>query len=152
MSIVTISTFVASRALYNVLCPEILIKSVTTLTTSLISGVYHLISITKDTDLHKILITSDIIHDVTIIKSYIEDMEKTENKTILACIHNLNDTLTQLEHTINSITKKFELHKSLWFSYFRSYDITSEKESVLFLTEQLKHRFELLIKISSTIK
>ena len=64
----------------------------------------------------------------------------------------LNETLKELEHTINSITNKIEYHKILWFSYFRSYDITSEKESLVFLSNQLKQRFNLLIKISTTLK
>ena len=82
----------------------------------------------------------------------IKDLENTKNKTILASINNLNETLKELEHTINSITNKIEYHKILWFSYFRSYDITSEKESLVFLSNQLKHRFNLLIKISTTLK
>ena len=151
MSLV-LSTYIASRTLYNILCPEILIKSIRILTSSLLSGIYNLISITKDIDLQKILISTDLIHDITIIKSFIEDLENTKNKTILASINNLNETLKELEHTINSITNKIEYHKILWFSYFRSYDITSEKESLVFLSNQLKHRFNLLIKISTTLK
>ena len=152
MSIIAISTYVASRTLYSALYPEVIIKSITSITTSLISGIYNLITITQDVDLKKILITSDIIHDITIIKSFIKDLEKTENNTIVTCIHNLNETLKEIETTVNSIKNKFELHQKMWFSYFRSYDISLEKESIIFLSNQLKHRFELLIKISSTLK
>ena len=152
MSIVAISTYVASRTLYTALYPEIIIKSITTLTSSLISGIYNLITITQDIDLKKILVTSDIIHDITVIKSFVKELEKTENNTILTCVHNLNETLKEIETTVNSIKNKFELHQKMWFSYFRSYDISSEKENILFLSNQLKHRFELLIKISSTLK
>ena len=49
-------------------------------------------------------------------------------------------------------TNKFESHKNFWFSYFRSYDITSEKQNLKFLSNQLKHRFNILIKISMSIK
>ena len=152
MSIVAISTYVASRTLYTAIYPEIIIKSITSVTASLISGIYNLITITQDLDLKKILITSDIIHDITIIKSFIKELEDTKNNTILTCVHNLNETLKELETTVNLIKNKFELHQKMWFSYFRSYDISSEKESITFLSNQLKHRFELLIKISSTLK
>ena len=152
MSIVAISTYVASRTLYTALYPEIIIKSITTITSSLISGIYNLITITQDIDLKKILVTSDIVHDITVIKSFVKELEKTENNTILTCVHNLNQTLKEIETTVNSIKNKFELHQKMWFSYFRSYDISSEKDSIIFLSNQLKHRFELLIKISSTLK
>jgi len=152
MSII-LSSYIASRALYNILCPEILFKSITALTGSLLTGIYNLISITKDTELQDIILSSDIIHDITVIKSFIESINKRDhNKTIIECINNINETLQQLENTINSITNKFELHKKLWFSYFRSYDITSEKNTLKFLSNQLKHRFNILIKISTTLK
>jgi hypothetical protein len=151
MSLITISSYVASRTLYTVLSPELVINSVTSLSSSLLKGLYHLITITNDSELHKILITTDIIHDITIIKSFIEDLQKTNNKTITSSINNLNETLTTLDTTIESITKKFELHKTLWFSSYRSYNISSEKETLIFLSEQLKHRFNLLIKISSSL-
>jgi phenylalanyl-tRNA synthetase alpha subunit len=152
MSIVAISTYVASRTLYTALYPEIIIKSITTITSSLISGIYNLITITQDIDLKKILVTSDIVHDITVIKSFVKELEKTENNTVMTCVHNLNETLKEIETTVNSIKNKFELHQKMWFSYFRSYDISSEKDSIIFLSNQLKHRFELLIKISSTLK
>ena len=142
-----LSSYLATRALYNILSPEILLKSITVLSTSILKGVYNLISITKDTELQEIILSTDIIHDITVIKSFIEDINKTDNKTVIECINNINETLKQLENTINTITNKFELHKNLWFSYFRSYDITSEKQNLKFLSNQLKHRFNILIKI-----
>ena len=96
MSIVAISTYVASRTLYTALYPEIIIKSITTITSSLISGIYNLITLTQDIDLKKILVTSDIVHDITVIKSFVKELEKTENNTILTCVHNLNQTLKEI--------------------------------------------------------
>ena len=147
-----LSSYLATRALYNILSPEILLKSITVLSTSILKGVYNLISITKDTELQEIILSTDIIHDITVIKSFIEDINKTDNKTVIECINNINETLKQLENTINTITNKFELHKNLWFSYFRSYDITCEKDTLKFLSNQLKHRFNILIQISTTLK
>ena len=151
MSLV-LSTYIASRTLYNILSPEILLKSITSLTGSVLKGIYNLISVTKDTELQEIILSSDIIHDITVIKFFIEDINKPDNKTVIECINNINETLKQLENTINIITNKFESHKNFWFSYFRSYDITSEKQNLKFLSNQLKHRFNILIKISMSIK
>ena len=151
MSLV-LSTYIASRTLYNILSPEILLKSITSLTGSVLKGIYNLISVTKDTELQEIILSSDIIHDITVIKFFIEDINKPDNKTVIECINNINETLKQLENTINTITNKFELHKNLWFSYFRSYDITCEKDTLKFLSNQLKHRFNILIQISTTLK
>lgn len=147
-----LSSYLVSRTLYSILSPEILFKSITILSASILKGIYNLISITKDTELQDIILSTDIIHDITVIKSFIEDIDKTDNKTIIECINNINETLKQLENTINTITDKFNLHKNLWFSYFRSYDITSDKHNLKFLSNQLKHRFNILIKISIRIK
>ena len=156
MSIVAISTYVVSKTIYNALYPEVLIKSITSLTSALISNIYHIVSTTRDIDLKKILLTTDIIHDITIIKSFIEEKEVKEvkevNKTLLTCYHNIDETLKEIDDVIKSINNKFENHQKIWFSYFRSYDISLEKESIILLSDRLKHRFELLIKISSTIK
>lgn len=153
MSIVAISTYVASRTIYNALYPEVLIKSIVSITSRLISNIYHIVTTTQDIDLKKILVTTDIIHDITIIKSFIEEKEeRVENKTILTCIHNIDETLKDIDDTIKSINNKFEIHQKMWFSYFRSYDISLEKERIIFLSDRLKHRFEILIKISSTLK
>lgn len=153
MSIVAISTYVVSKTLYNALYPEVLIKSITSLTSTLISNIYNIVSTTRDIDLKKILLTTDIIHDITIIKSFIEEKEVKEvNKTLLTCYHNIDETLKEIDDVIKNINNKFENHQKMWFSYFRSYDISLEKESIILLSDRLKHRFELLIKISSTIK
>jgi hypothetical protein len=145
MSIVTISSLLVANILY----PELIIKSITSISTNIISGIYHLISITNDADLQNLLISTDIIEDIKIIKSFIENKDIFKNETQISCVQNLNKTLIELETNINSITKKIEYHKTLWFSYIRSYDISKEKQNTSELIKQLNHRFELLIKICS---
>ncbi len=152
MSLVTISSIVASRILY----PELIIKTVTSLSsisTNIIKSVHYLATISKDDlDLQNLLIKSDIIQDISIIKSFIEEKKfDNESHTILACINNLNETLVELETNIHSITEKLHYHEKLWFRYFRSYNIEKEKELIPILIEKLRHRFNLLIKISSII-
>ena len=97
--------------------------------------------------MQKLLSKTDILHDIIVIKSFIDETGK--NTTIDVCIENLRETLSELESNISSITSKIENHNKLWFSYFRSYNINSEKEKIPFLIEKLKHRFDLLIKIKS---
>ena len=152
MSLVTISSIMVSRILY----PELIIKTVTSLSsisTNIIKSVHYLVTISKDdVALQNELMKSDIIQDISIIKSFIEE-NKFDNTshTIISCINNLNETLTELEINIHSITEKLHNHEKLWFRYFRSYNIEKEKELIPILIEKLRHRFNLLIKISSII-
>jgi hypothetical protein len=152
MSIVTISSMVVSKVLY----PELIIKTITSLSSlssNLINSVYYLSSLAhKDTELHDLLIKTDIVQDIIIIKSFIEDKKNDDIKhTVLNCINNLNETILELDNNINSITSKIKLHDTLWFNYFRSYDITKEKNDIPILIEKLRHRFDLFIKISSIL-
>lgn len=152
MSIVAISTMVVSKVLY----PELIIKTITSLSSlssNLINSVYYLSSLAhKDTDLQDLLIKTDIIQDILIIKCFIEEKKNNNIKqTVLTCINNLNETILELDKNINSITIKIETHKTLWFNYFRSYDITKEKNQIPILIEKLKHRFDILIKISTIL-
>ena len=144
VAITSISTLVARKLLY----PEIIIKTITTISSNLISSVHYLSKISQnDLELQKLLITSDITQDILIIKSFIEENKYSEEShTILACINNLNETLSELEINISSITQKIEEHNNLWFKNFRYYNITKEKELIPILIEKLRHRFNMLIK------
>lgn len=145
MSITTL-TLVANQIMY----PEIILRSALSLTSNLIYSVKYLATISKtDFELQKLLATTDILHDIIVIKSFIEEKEKLKSHTVDVCIQNLSETLSELELNITSITSKIENHNKLWFGYFRSYNINSEKEQIPFLIEKLKHRFDLMIKIKS---
>lgn len=150
IAISSLSSLVASRLLYS----DVILKTITSLSGNLISSVQYLKKISEnDIDLQKLLNNSDITQDILIIKSFIEENQENFNSnTLLACINNLNETLSELEIHINSITKKIKDHEQLWFRYFRYYDISKEKEIVPLLIEKLRHRFNMLIKISSIIK
>ena len=152
MSILTISSMVVSKVLY----PDVIFKTITSLSSlssNLINSIYYLSSLShKDTELQDLLIKTDIIQDILVIKCFIEEKKNNDIKhTVLTCINNLNETILELDKNINSISIKIESHKTLWFNYFRSYDITKEKNQIPILIEKLKHRFELFIKISSII-
>lgn len=135
----------------SMLYPEIIIRSSVSITSNLIASISYLSTISRnDFELQKLL---DIVEDITIIKTFVEEKESTTNsKTIGMCIKSLNDPLMKLEHVIDSITKKIHSHKDKWFNSIRSYDIAKEKEQIPVLVNQMKHRFEMLIKVSSTLR
>jgi hypothetical protein len=145
-------SIVANQLIY----PEVIIKSTITITSSLINSIQYLNAITKKTnnnELNTYLNLNEVVEDIGIIKSFIEEKQNSnlESKTMNICIENLSIILSELEYNINSITRKIENHHNLWFNYFRSYNISSESSKIPKLIEKMRHRFEILIKISSVI-
>ena len=143
-------SIVASQIVY----PELILRSSVSIANSLVTSVKYLISISKDDiDLQTLLITNDIIEDINVIKTFIHEKQEENNTsdTVKLCIDNLSKTLEELEKHINSITNKIENHKTLWFNYFRSYNITHEKAVIPLLIRQMKHRFDLLVQITSSL-
>ena len=138
----------------SIILPELILRSTVSIASSLITSANYLVSISKnDFELQKILIESDIIEDISILKHFIEEKEtQNHSNTVSNCIQNLNKTMKELEENISSITSKIENHKNLWFGLVRSYNIYEEKKQIPILITQLKHRFEILIKISSSLK
>lgn len=142
---------VANQILY----PEIIIRSTVSITSNLISSIHYLSSISKgDAELQKLLAESDIVTDITVIKCFIIESEKLSERSpsVNNCIKNLSRTLENLEANINSISRKIQIHKQLWFRQFRSYNIQKEMELIPHLIIKMKHRFELLITIANAIK
>ena len=137
----------------SILYPELIIRSTVSLATNLTTSVGYLVSISKsDIELQNLLVDNDIIADINIIKTFIEEKEITNHsETVRICINNLSNTLSELEKNIASITIKIESHKDRWFSYIRSYNISEEKKKIPFLVDKMKHRFDLLIKICSNL-
>ena len=143
-------SIVATQLLY----PELIIRSSLSIATNLITSARYLSTISSsDKDVQKLLNTTDIIEDVICIKTFIEEKElESKSQTVHICIENLSKSLECLESKIRSISIKIENHKLLWFNYFRSYNISEELISIPLLIEKVKHRFDLLIKISSSLK
>jgi len=132
---------------------ELIIKNGASIASNLIFSIKYLSNVQhSDNELSELLTSSDLLEDIGIIKSFIEEKKLiNESTTVSLCLDNLNQSLKQLEDNINSITMKIENHKKLWFGYFRSYNISEEKRLIPRLVKQMKHRFELLIEISSVI-
>ena len=137
----------------NIINPEIILKNGYFLANNLFSSVLYLKTLSHtDNELKEIMTNTDILEDIGIIKTFIEEKKiKCNSMSVQVCIDNLNQTLITLENNINSITSKIENHKKIWFNSIRSYDIQHEKTQIPKLVKQMKHRFELLIKISSVI-
>jgi hypothetical protein len=139
----------------QILYPEAILRTSVSIASNLITSVTYLnLIIKKDTHLQNLLNLNDIIEEVGIIKSFIEEKNKlndNKSKTIDICLENLTQILSQLENTVNNITLKIENHNKLWFHYFRSYNIDNESALIPILISKMKQRFEILIKISSAI-
>ena len=90
MSIITLSSLVVSKVLY----PEIIIKTITSLSSNLITSISYLRSLAhEDTELQDLLVKTDIIQDILIIKCFIEEKKDSNiSNTVLNCINNLNET------------------------------------------------------------
>ena len=142
-------SIVASQILY----PEIVIRSTISIASNLVYSVKYLNSlITHDTHLQNLLNLNDIIEDIGIINSFVEEKQKqNKSKTLDICLENLGQILNDLEKNINSVIYKIENHKKLWFKSFRSYNINDEIKNIHILLEKMNHRFEIVIKISSAI-
>ena len=142
-------SIVASQILY----PEIVIRSTISIASNLVYSVKYLNSlITHDTHLQNLLNLNDIIEDIGIINSFVEEKQKqNKSKTLDNCLENLGQILNDLEKNINSVIYKIENHKKLWFKSFRSYNINDEIKNIPILLEKMNHRFEIVIKISSAI-
>ena len=146
-------SIVATNVATNIINPEIILKNGYFIANNLFSSILYLKNLShSDTELKDIMTNTDILEDIGIIKSFIEEKKiKNSSQTVTICIDNLNQTLSRLEYNINSITSKIENHKKLWFNSIRSYNIHNEKIEIPKLIEQMKHRFEVLIKISNLI-
>lgn len=146
-------SIVATNVASTIINPEIILKNGYFIANNLFSSVLYLKTLSHcDNELKEIMVNTDILEDIGIIKTFIEEKKlKTNSASVQVCIDNLNQTLINLEENINAITRKIENHKKLWFNSFRSYDIQYEKTQIPKLVKQMKHRFEILIKISSVI-
>lgn len=136
----------------TLICNE-LINTIVPLSTSLITGVKYLKTVSyNDNELQELLLSSDVINDILIIKSFLEEKKfDRKSPTITSCISNLNEIMIDIEKVVNSMTKKIQVYNKSWFKYVWYYDIRQEKKELPVLIIKLKHRFNLLIKISNTI-
>lgn len=134
----------------SLIVSDLLLKSTLSITSSLIYNINYIRSIKfHDEDLKKIFIENDVLSDIGIIKTYIEEEQQkhSASPSLKAAIENLNETLGYLEKEINILTTKIKTHHLKWFASYRSYGIEKEKQNILSLTQQMNHRFEMLLKI-----
>lgn len=138
----------------TIILPEIFIRTTLSIASNVISSIHYLKSISQhDQQISNLIDFNDIIEDINIIKNFIQEKSLNNiSQTIQTCFKNITSTMTELEKHIKSITNKIENHKHLWFHSFRSYNIEEEKIQIPFLVRQLKHRFDLLIQVSLSLK
>ena len=126
---------------------EFLLKNTIALTGSILTNINFIRSYKiRDDELDKIFIDCDILSDIGIIKTYLQE-HRNESATFKASVQNLNETLFYLEAEITTLTTKIRDHHQKWFYYYRYYDIIPEKKKIFMLIHQMNHRFEMLLKI-----
>ena len=95
-------SLVANQILY----PEVIIRSTISITSNLITSATYLNSLIKtNSKLQNLLNLNDIIEEIGIIKSFIEEKQQKPHKsrTIDICLENLGQILSELEKNVNSI-------------------------------------------------
>ena len=138
----------------TILYPEIIIRSTVSITTNLIYSISYLQNVSKGDPEIKLLNLVDILNEINIIKTFIEEKhyDSMKRKSILMCLQTLKSTLEELEKVINQITKKLQEHRLKWLNRFRSYNITEETNQLPILKDKMKKHFELFLKISSSFE
>jgi hypothetical protein len=138
----------------TILYPEIIIRSTVSITSNLISSIGYLQTITKGDPELQLLNLVDILNEINIIKTFIEEKnyETMKSKSVIMCLQVLKTTLEELETNINDITFKLRQHKQKWFPSFRSYNISDQTKQLPILKERMKKQFELFLKISSSFE
>ena len=134
----------------SLISSEFLVKNTISLSSSIISNINYIRTYkVHDDELDKIFVECDILSDIGIIKTYIDEhnYERAHSPSYKSSVQNLNETLFYLENEITKLTMKVKNHHEKWFAYYRSYDITSEKKRIFILIKQMNHRFDMLIKI-----
>lgn len=136
-----------------VISTDLIFKNGYFITNNLITTFTYLKNLNHgDVELNEIITENDVVQDIIIIKSFLEEIEKTnQSKTVSLCIQNLAVTLEKLEKTLTSITTKIDNHKQLWFNSFRSYDIKNEKVLFPKLVNQMNHRFDILRMVTQLL-
>ena len=136
-----------------VISTDLIFKNGYFITNNLITTFTYLKNLNHgDVELNEIITENDVVQDIIIIKSFLEEIEKTnQSKTVSLCIQNLAVTLEKLEKILTSITTKIDNHKQLWFNSFRLYDIKNEKVLFPKLVNQMNHRFDILRMITQLL-
>jgi hypothetical protein len=138
-------SIIASQICY----PEIIIRSIFSISNNIISSIQYLKLIAKaDCELYQILEESDVLSDIGIMKSFIDET-KIKGNAMKIAVNNLQETLNELDSLLNKIMNKVHNHRNLWFHRFRSFDISNDKLLLIILIKRLKHRFTLLINITA---
>ncbi len=141
--------------MFSLVIKQMLYPSTISIASNLVTSINYLNTISEDDlELQTLIKSQDIVCDIEIIKSFLEEKShlRDSSNTINQCINNLSQTLEELEGNITSITRKLQIHRQLWFNKFRSYNIIEEKKKIPMLISKLRHRFDLLIKITKVIK
>lgn len=128
---------------------------------TIIAGLYNLIELVSTTkklehnDFNTVLSELDLDFKLELIQGFLDDIgiifnhsnEKRMSKTILTSLNYLNNIITNIHILINTIKEKIEYHKTKYFNYYRTLDISQDILSLKQNHNLLLSRFDLIIKI-----
>lgn len=138
-----------------------------TLHKTIVSGLYNLIgSVTSikelnHSDLNNIIIELDLDFKLELIQSFLDDITNILNpidetvthvqtnitRSLTVSLNYLNKIITEIYTLINTVKDKIEYHKTKYFNYYRTLDITQDLNKLKQEHDILMSRFDLIIKI-----
>jgi hypothetical protein len=136
--------------MFTFISSDLILKSTMSITSKLIYNIDYIRNFKfQDKELEIIFVDRDILSDIGIIKTYIQEHHSKSqfSPSFKTAVQNLNETLEYLEIEINSLASKIKNHNLKWFASYRSYGIEKEKQKIITLIQQMNHRFEMLLKI-----
>ena len=104
-------SIIASQICY----PEIILRNMFSISNNIIASIKYLMQLAKvDSELFQILEDSDVLADIGIIKSFIDE-KKIQGNAMKIAINNLQETLHELDALLNKMMNKVKNHQNLWF-------------------------------------
>ena len=104
------------------------------------------------TDYHKylcVLNELDLNNDLTIITCFLHEIHRDGLYvcTINKQIESISTLIAEINDLLENIQKKINHHQTLYFSNWRSLDLSTETNRIILLRSQFKNRIDLLLNI-----
>ena len=134
---------------------------------TIVSSLYNLINSVSSTkelehnDFNNIIKELDLDFKLELIQSFLDDItnvlgpidesvthiQTNITKSLTVSLNYLNKIITEIHTLINTIKDKIEYHKTKYFNYYRTLDITQDLTKLKQDHDILMSRFDLIIKI-----
>jgi peptidoglycan hydrolase CwlO-like protein len=124
---------------------EILTSSVRTSTHGIYQGIVDILGSNADSKFKNLIEEQDVYSKIKVIHQFIDTItEKTKYKI---AIDNIEESLTLIEHEIETIKNGIKYHEEKYLNYFRMCEYKKNVDNLVKYVKILDGRFDLLIKI-----